>query len=120
MLLFHCSLFDQDRKVMKTFIQVINIARCYPPQPKDGEYPGRDFTEAPEESASAAPSPSRTSAKKRRVVDTDIVEDSKDLGDTHFSSGDDDDGVIPVQPLDSRPPLRVGKKILPKFGLDAS
>jgi hypothetical protein len=105
---------------MKAFIQVINIARCYPPQPEDGEYPGRDFTEAPEKSASAAPSPSRTSAKKRHVVDTDIVEDSEDLGDTHFSSGDDDDAVIPAKPLDRRHPLRSGKKILPKFGLDAS
>jgi hypothetical protein len=105
---------------MKVLIQVINIARCYPPQPKDGEYPGRDFTEAPEESTSAAPSPSRTSARKRQVVETDIVKDSEDLSDTHFSSGDDDDAVIPAKPLDSRPPLRVGKKILSKFSLDAS
>jgi hypothetical protein len=90
---------------MKVLTQVINIARCYLPQPEDGEYPGHDFTEAPEESASAAPSPSRTSARKRQVVDTDIVEDSEDLGDTHFSSGDDDDAVIPAKPLDSRPPL---------------
>jgi hypothetical protein len=90
---------------MKVFIQVINIARYYPPQPEDGEYPGRDFTEALEELASAAPSPSWTSAKKRQVVDTDIVEDLEDLGDTHFSSGDDDDDVIPAKPLDSRPPL---------------
>jgi hypothetical protein len=44
---------------------------------------------------------------------------AKTFGDTHFSSGDDD-GVIPAQPLDSHPPFRVGKKILPKFGLDAS
>jgi hypothetical protein len=84
------------------------------------EYPGRDFTEAPKESASAAPSLSRTSAKKRQAMDTDIVKDSEDLGDTHFSSGDDVNTVIPAKPLDSRPPLRAGKKILPKFGLDTS
>jgi hypothetical protein len=53
-------------------------------------------------------------------VEIDIVKDSEDLGDTHFSSGEDGDSVIPAKPLDSRPPLRVGKKILPKFGLDAS
>jgi hypothetical protein len=53
-------------------------------------------------------------------VETNIVEDSKDLGDTHLSSGDDDDAVIPAKPLDSRPPLRAGKKILSKFSLDAS
>jgi hypothetical protein len=105
---------------MKVFVQVINVARCNPSQPEDGEYPGRNFTEAPEESASAAPSPSRTSAKKKQVVDANFVEDLEDLGDTHFSSGDDDNGVIPAQPLDNRPPLQVGKKILPKFGLDAS
>jgi hypothetical protein len=104
---------------MKMFVQVVNVARCYPPQPKDGEYIGHDFTEVLEESTSTTPSLSRASAKKKQVVDTDIVKDSEDLGDTHFSSGDDDDSVIPAKPLDSRPPLRVGKKILPKFGLDA-
>jgi hypothetical protein len=105
---------------MGVFAQVVNIARCYLPQLEDGEYPGRDFIKVPEESNSAAPSLSRASSKKKQVVDTNIVEDSEDLGDTHFSSGDDDDSVILTKPLDSRPPLRVGKKILPKFGLDAS
>jgi hypothetical protein len=105
---------------MGVLAQVVNIARCYPPQPEVGEYPGRDFIEVPEESTSAAPSPSRAPATKKKVVDTDIVEDSEDLGDTHFSCGDDDDNVIPAAPLSSRPPLRLGKKILPKFGLDAS
>jgi hypothetical protein len=105
---------------MGVFAQVVNITRCYPPQPEDGEYPERDFIEVPEESTSAVPSSSQASSKKKQVVDTNIVEDSEDLCDTHFSSGDDDDSVIPSKPLDSRPPLRVGKKILPKFGLDAS
>jgi hypothetical protein len=83
-----------------------------------GEYPGRDFIEVPEESTSAAPSPSQVSKKKKQVVD--VSEDSEDLDDTHFSSSDDDDNVIPAAPLNSRPPLRLGKKALPKFGLDAS
>jgi hypothetical protein len=74
----------------------------------------------PEGSTSAAPSPSQASKKKKQVVDVDVVEDSEDLGDTNFSSGDDDDSVIPAKPLDSRPPPRSGKKNLPKFGLDAS
>jgi hypothetical protein len=82
-----------------------------------GEYPGRDFIEVPEESTSAAPSPLRASRKKKQVGD--VVEDSEDLNDTHFSSGDDD-SVIPAAPLSSRPPLQLGKKTLPKFGLDAS
>jgi hypothetical protein len=83
-----------------------------------GEYPGRDFIEVLEESTSATPSPSRASNKKKQVAD--VVEDSEDLDDTHFTSGDDDDGVIPIAPLNSRPPLRLGKKALPKFGIDAS
>jgi hypothetical protein len=83
-----------------------------------GEYPGRDFIEVPEESTSAVPSPSRVSKKKKQVAD--VVEDSEDLDDTHFSSGDDDDSVITAAPLSSCPPLRLGKKILPKFGLYAS
>jgi hypothetical protein len=67
---------------------------------------------------SAAPSPSQASKKKKQVAD--VVKDSEDLDDTHFSYGDDDDSVIPAKPLDSRPPLRPRNKILPKFGLDAS
>jgi hypothetical protein len=105
---------------MKMFVQVVNVARCYLPQPEDGEYSGRDLTEVPDESTSAAPSPMRASAKKKQVVDTDVIKDLEDLGDTHFSSGDDDDSVIPAKPLDSRPPPQAGKKILLKFGLDAS
>jgi hypothetical protein len=83
-----------------------------------GEYPGRDFIEVLEESTSAAPSPLRASKKKKQVAD--VIEDSEDLNDTHFSSGDDDDSMIPAAPLSSRPPLQLGKKTLPKFGLDAS
>jgi hypothetical protein len=98
--------------------QVINVAQCYPPQPEAGEYPGRDFVEVPEESNSAAPPPSRASKKSKQVVY--VINDSEDLDDTHFSSGDDDGSVIPAMPLDSRPPPRSGKKIHPKFGLDAS
>jgi hypothetical protein len=82
-----------------------------------GEYLGCDFTEVPEGSTSAAPSPSRAS-KKQQIVD--VIEDSEDLEDTHFTSGDDDDNTIPATPLSSRPPPRLGKKILPKFGIDAS
>jgi hypothetical protein len=98
--------------------QVINVARCYPPPPEAGEYPGRDFIEVPEESNSAAPPPSRASKKSKQVAD--VIDNSEDLDDTHFSSGDDDDSAIPAMPLDSRPPPRSEKKILPKFGLDAS
>jgi hypothetical protein len=98
--------------------QVINVARCYLPQPEVGEYPGQDFIKAPEESTFAAPSPPRASKKKKQVAD--VVEDSEDLDDSHFSSGDDDDSVIPTAPLSTRPPLRLGKNILPKFGLNAS
>jgi hypothetical protein len=53
-------------------------------------------------------------------VDADVVKDLEDVDDTHFSSGDDDDNVIPAKPLDSHPPPRFGKKVLSKFGLDAS
>jgi hypothetical protein len=100
--------------------QVINVARCYPPQPKEGEYPGRDFIEVPKELTSTAPSPPRASKKRKQIADANVVKDSEDVGDTHFSSGDDDDSMIPAKPLDSRPPPRFGKKVLPKFGLDAS
>jgi hypothetical protein len=49
-----------------------------------GEYPGRDFTEVPEESTSAALSPPRP-PKRQRIAD--VVEDSEDLDDTHFYFG---------------------------------
>jgi hypothetical protein len=98
-------------------VQVIDIARCYPPQPEMGEYPGRDFTEVPEGSTSTAPSPPRA-PKRQRIAD--IVEDSEDPKDTHFTSGDDDNNAIPASPLSRRPPPRTEKKVLPKFGIDAS
>jgi hypothetical protein len=82
-----------------------------------GEYPGHDFTEVPEGLTSAAPSPPRA-PKKQKVVD--VVEDSEDLDDTHFTSGDDGNSAIPVAPLSCRPPPRMGKKVLLKFGIDAS
>jgi hypothetical protein len=82
-----------------------------------GEYPGHDFTEAPEESTSAAPSPLRA-PKRQRIAD--VVEDSEDLDDTHFTSGDDGNSAIPASPLSRRPPAQTDKKVLPKFGIDAS
>jgi hypothetical protein len=54
------------------------------------------------------------------VAGAKIIEDSEDLGDMNFSSGDDDDTAIHAKPLDSRPPLRAGKRALPNFGLNAS
>jgi hypothetical protein len=74
-----------------------------------GEYPGRDFIEVPEESTSAALSPSGVLKKKKQVAD--VVEDSEDLDDTHFSSGDDDDSVIPAAPLNSRPLFDLGRRL---------
>jgi hypothetical protein len=82
-----------------------------------GEYLGRNFTEVPEGSTSAAPLPSRA-PKKQRIAD--VVDDSEDFDDTHFTSGDDDNSAIPASPLSCRPPPRIGKKTLLKFGIDAS
>jgi hypothetical protein len=102
------------------FAQIIKIARCYLPQPEEGEYPGREFVEAPEELTSAAPTTSRASMKRVNVGDVDRVEDSEELGVHSPSSGDDDGAAILAKLLDSRPPLRAWKKVLPKFGLNAS
>jgi hypothetical protein len=102
---------------VSVFVQVINIARSYPPQPEMGEYPGRDFTETMEGSTSAAPSPPRAS-KRQRVAD--VTQDSEDLDDTHLSSGDDYNSGIPASPLSRRSPPRLEKRIVPKFGIDAS
>jgi hypothetical protein len=82
-----------------------------------GEYPGRDFTEVPEGSTSAAPSLSR--APKRQRI-TDVVDDSEDFDDAHFTLGDDGNSAIPTSPLSCRPLPRTEKKIIPKFGIDAS
>jgi hypothetical protein len=82
-----------------------------------GEYLGRDFAEVLEGSTSATPSPSRA-LKRQRVAD--FVEDSEDLDDTHFTSGDDGNSAIPASPLSRRPPPRTEKKILPKFRINAS
>jgi hypothetical protein len=82
-----------------------------------GEYSGRDFTEVPEGSTSAAPSPPRAPNRQRIV---DVVDDSEDLDDTHFTLGDDGNSAIPASPLSHRPPPQTEKKILPNFGIDAS
>jgi hypothetical protein len=104
---------------MTCFVQIIKIARCYLPQPEDGEYPGREFIKAPEESASATPTTSRALAKRANARDADRVKDSEELGTRSPSSGDDDDTAIPAKPLDSHPSPRAGKKVLPNCGLDA-
>jgi hypothetical protein len=54
------------------------------------------------------------------VADVDRVEDLEDLDDHILYSDEDDGPPIHVKPLDSRPPLRAGKKALPNFGIDAS
>jgi hypothetical protein len=82
-----------------------------------GEYLGRDFAEVPEGSASAAPSPPRA-PKRQRIAD--VVKDSQDLDDTHFTSGDDGNSAIPASPLSRRPSPQAEKNILLKFGIDAS
>jgi hypothetical protein len=82
-----------------------------------GEYSGRDFAEVPEGSTSVAPSPLRA-PKRQRIAD--VVEDSEDPDDTHFTSGDDGNSAIPASPLSRRPPPQTEKKILPKFGIDTS
>jgi hypothetical protein len=105
---------------MMFFAQVIDIARCYPPQPEGGEFPGREFAEVLEESASIAPTTSRASMKHKNIVDVDRVEDSEDFDSHGLSSNEDDDPAIPAKPLHSRPPRRYGMKILPNFGVDAS
>jgi hypothetical protein len=46
--------------------------------------------------------------KKKQVAN--IVEDSEDLDDTHFFSGDDDDIVIPAVPLKAAPLFNLGTK----------
>jgi hypothetical protein len=68
----------------------------------------------------AAPTTLCASMKRLHVGDADRVQDSEDLDD-HAPSLEGDDGVaIPAKPLDSRPPPRAGKRVLPNFGLDAS
>jgi hypothetical protein len=49
-----------------------------------------------------------------------MVEDLEDFDDHGLSSDGYDDQAIPVKPLNSRPPPRAGKKILPNFDVDAS
>jgi hypothetical protein len=78
--------------------QVIDIARCYPPQPEGGEFPLCEFAEAPKESASVAPTTSRAPTKRKTIVETDRVEDSKDFDGCDFSSDEDDEPAIPAKP----------------------
>jgi hypothetical protein len=58
--------------------------------------------------------------KRTNVADVDRVEDSEELRAHSPSSGDDNGAAILAKPLDSHPPPRAGKRVLPNFGLDAS
>jgi hypothetical protein len=58
--------------------------------------------------------------KHTHVADVDRVKDLEELGAHSPSSDDDDVAAILAKPLDSCPPPRAGKRVLPKFGLDAS
>jgi hypothetical protein len=53
-------------------------------------------------------------------MDIDRVKDSEDFDDHKLSSDDDDGMAIHAKPLDSRPPPRTEKKVLPNFRVDAS
>jgi hypothetical protein len=77
------------------------------------------LAEVPKESTSISPTTSRALAKRKHVVDVDRVEDSEDFNEHGLSSDEDDGQAIPAKPLDSRPPPRVGKKVLPNFGVNA-
>jgi hypothetical protein len=98
-------------------LQIIPVARCYPPQPEDGKYPGCEFDDALEESGSATPTTSRASTRHANV---DWVEDSEELDAHSPSLGDDGGAVIPAKPLNVRPPPRVGKRTLPNFSFESS
>jgi hypothetical protein len=63
---------------------------------------------------------SHASTKHKHVMDVDRVEEWEDFDDHILSSDDDDGRAIHAKPLDSRPPPRTEKKVLPKFGVDAS
>jgi hypothetical protein len=53
-------------------------------------------------------------------MDVDRVEDLEDFDDHNLSSNDNNGLAIHAKPLDSRPPPRMEKKVLPNFGVDAS
>jgi hypothetical protein len=63
---------------------------------------------------------SHASAEQKHVMDVNRVKDLEDFDDHNLSSDDDDGLAIHAKPLDSPPPPRTGKKILPNFGVDAS
>jgi hypothetical protein len=97
--------FAWDLQTESMFLaQVIDIVRCYPPQPEGGEFPEREFAKAPEESTSVAPTTLHASTKRKNVIKIDRVEDLEDFDGHDFSSDEDDDPTIPAKPLASRPP----------------
>jgi hypothetical protein len=58
--------------------------------------------------------------KRKKAIEFDRVEDSKDLDAYDFSFNGGDETAIHVKPLVSRPPPQHRKKGLPNFGLEDS
>jgi hypothetical protein len=58
--------------------------------------------------------------KRKQAVDVDRVEDSEDFDDHILSLEEDDHLPIHAHPLDSHPPPRAEKRVLPNFSIDAS
>jgi hypothetical protein len=104
----------------KSLAQILDLARCFPPQPEGGEFPGREFAEVPEESTSAATTMLHIETKRKKSIELNRVEDSEDLDGHNFSSDGDDDTVILAKPLASRPPPPSRKKGIPNFALETS
>jgi hypothetical protein len=88
--------FNLDLQTKQRFLaQILNVVRCYPPQPKGGEFPECELAEVPEESTSIAPTTSHASRKRKNAIKLDRVENLEDLDGHNFSSDEDNDAVIP-------------------------
>jgi hypothetical protein len=57
--LFYSCLFDWLFVWKNLLVQFLDLAHSYPPQPKDGAFPGREFVEIARDSTSAAPTMSQ-------------------------------------------------------------
>jgi hypothetical protein len=97
------------------------LVRCYPLQPEDGAFPGREFIEMADDSASAAPTSSRAEMRKqKRAIDADQVKDSEEINSSNFSSDKEIEAAIPAKPIPSRPPPKLKKSRLDNYGLGDS
>jgi hypothetical protein len=101
-------------------LQFLDIARCFPPQPEDGVFPGLKFSGTIDNSISAASTTPHTKAGKlKRAAESELV-DVEELDPLDDSNDKDFADANHAKPISSSPHPKVKRSRIDNYGLDES